>query len=182
MSGRGSEMSGTNRLMPERVRLGTSATTTLAHCMGRLREWKDNPEQANPHGLRTVMGFNLPRWQRGLVWSLAQKVSFIESVWKGVPIGTYTYNVAPLGHELDYILIDGQQRMDAIHRYINDEFKVLGYLWSEVTVLDKRIWSWSTVFSSYQTETTDEDYLRGYYDLMNFGGTPHKEAERASAA
>lgn len=170
-----------NRAMPSRVDLGRHVMSTMAHCVGRRREWLENKAAANPHGLRTAMGFCLPSWQRGLVWTLDQKVSFIESAWKGIPLGTYTYNFAPIGHPLDHVLIDGQQRMNAIECYLNDEFEVFGRLWSEVTPVDERVWSMTTIFASYITETTDEIYLRGYYDLTNFGGTPHKETERASA-
>lgn len=74
-------------------------------------------------GRRTVMGFVLPSWQRGLVWTEAQKIAFIESAWRGVPIGTYTYNEAPIGSPLDYLLIDGQQRMNAIQEYIEGELQ-----------------------------------------------------------
>lgn len=182
MDRKGNEMARANRVMPNRVDLGKHAMSTMAHCMVRHNDWKADSASTNPHGLRTVMGFCLPKWQRGLVWTSGQKVSFIESAWKGVPLGTYSYNVAPLGHPLNFVVIDGQQRMDAIERYLNDEFPVFGYFWSEVTDVDRRVWSMTTTFASYITETTDEDYLRGYYDLMNFSGTPHKETERASAA
>ena len=175
-------MSERNRVMPDRVDLGKNAMSTMAAPMGRWKEWKENPAEANPFGLRTVMGYNLPTWQRGLVWTPAQKISFIESAWRGINLGTFTYNVAPIGHPLDFILIDGQQRMNAVECYLNDEFQVFGHYWSEVTKVDERIWSMTTIFASYMTETTDEAYLRGYYDMTNFGGTPHKETERASAA
>lgn len=37
----------------------------------------------------------------------------------------------------------------------------------------------STIFASYRTETVDEDYLRNYYNMTNFGGTAHTEDQRA---
>jgi hypothetical protein len=171
-----------DRKMPERINLGTQRSSTMAHCMGQRKEWLENPTRVNPHGLRTVMGFCLPTWQRGLVWSVEQKISFIESAWRGIDLGTYAYNQAPIGHPLDNLLIDGQQRMSAIESYLNDEFPVLGYRWSEITVVDERVWSMTTIFGSYITETTNEDYLRNYYDLTNFGGTPHNPNERAGGA
>ena len=103
----------------------------------------------------------------------------IESAWRGLSIGTYTFNRADMGHRFDDLLIDGQQRMNAIQNYLDDRFKVFGFLWSEVTDVDRRMWEMSVHFNSYITETTDEQYLRDYYNLTNFGGTAHKESERA---
>jgi hypothetical protein len=148
--------------------------STMAFPMGHARG-----DHLVPYTHRIVMGFCLPTWQRGFVWSEAQKIAFIESAWRGLNLGTYTYNIAPIGHPLDNLLIDGQQRMRAIECYLMDQFPVFGYHWSETTVVDKRMWSMTTVFASYRTDTTDEDYLRNYYNITNFGGTAHTEQERA---
>lgn len=162
------------RRMPEHVRLGSHAMSTMAFPMGHARG-----DHMIPSDMRAVMGFCLPVWQRGFVWSEAQKIAFIESAWKGLNLGTYTYNIAPIGHPLDNLLIDGQQRMRAIECYLMDQFPVFGYHWSEVTEVDKRVWSMSTIFASYRTDTTDEKYLRDYYNMTNFGGTAHTKDQRA---
>jgi uncharacterized protein with ParB-like and HNH nuclease domain len=125
------------------------------------------------------MGFVLPDWQRGLVWTGAQKVSFIESAWLGIPLGTYSYNQADLGSPNDGLLIDGQQRMSAIQDYLEGQFPVFGLLFADVPLREKRRWEMSTLFACYITETENEAYLRDYYNLTNFGGTAHSEAERA---
>jgi hypothetical protein len=131
--------------------------------------------EGNP---RVVMGYQLPSWQRPSVWTRDQEVSFMESVWKGVPLGTWTFNRTTYCCPLDDLLIDGQQRLTALENYLKDAFPVLGYKWSEVTVVDTRFFD-SLTFGSYITETKDEDYLRGYYNMMNFGGTAHTEDQRA---
>lgn len=168
------------RVMPKRVDLGKSYASTMSLPMAQQQNFvADEYGVGNPSGLRVVMGYFLPTWQRGLVWTEAQKVSFIESAWKGLNLGTYTYNRAALGSRFDNLLIDGQQRLNAVECYLNDEFPVFGYRWSEVTKVDRRFWEMSTHFTSYVTETEDEQYLREYYNLTNFGGTAHKETERA---
>lgn len=169
------------RRMPKRLDLGKQFSSTMAQCMGQFKEWEKDPSGVNPHGFRSVMGFNLPPWQRDLVWTLEQKVSFIESAWRGINLGTYTYNQSDIGDPLDNLLIDGQQRMNAIQCYLSDFFPVFGCRWSETTVVDKRVWGMTTIFGSYVTETKNEAYLRSYYDLTNFGGTAHKATERATA-
>lgn len=168
-----------NRLMPERVRLGNPMQSTMSQPIYHYNHWKENPEEANPTGRRTVMGYVLPDWQRGLVWSKDQMISFVESAWRGIPLGTYSFNQGPIGSEYDNLLIDGQQRLYAIQCYIEDQFPVFGHYWSEVTKVDGRFFGTSTHFGCYITSTEDEQYLRNYYNLMNFGGTSHKNGDRA---
>ena len=167
------------RLMPERFHMGTNLSTTMSHAIGQWQRATENPDQENPHNGSTIMGFVLPHWQRDSVWSEAQMVSFLESAWRGVPLGTYSYNRCDLGLALDNLLIDGQQRMIALQRYLEDGFAVFGHRWSEVTVLDRRAFEYSTSFPCYETQSTDEQWLRDYYNRMNFGGTAHKKEERA---
>lgn len=166
------------RVMPERIDLGEQLSTTMDMPMNNAIQW-DARGRKNPHGLRVVMGYFLPTWQRGLVWTEAQDIAFIESAWRGIPLGTYSFNMLFDGSTIDMILIDGQQRMNAIQRYLNDEFPVFGYRWSEVTIVDQRVWGMQVQFGCYRCRTKDETYLRAYYDLMNFGGTPHEPGQRA---
>jgi hypothetical protein len=171
----------TDRKMPQRLDLGRPSSATMAFPMGNLRDAIENPSKFNPRGQRTVMGFILPSWQRGLVWTDAQKIAFIESAWRGIPLGTYTYNQASIGSPLDNLLIDGQQRMSAIEDYLGDRFPIFGCKWSELTDADRREWKLTVIFANYMTTSEDEDFLKSYYDLMNFGGTAHKETERATS-
>lgn len=166
------------RLMPRKIELGEQLSTTMDMPMMNAQNFVERGSK-NPHGLRVVMGYFLPKWQRPLVWTEAQDIAFIESAWRGIPLGTYSFNMLFDGSEIDMILIDGQQRMNAIQRYLNDEFPVFGYRWSEVTEVDQRVWGMQVGFACYRCRTRDEEYLRSYYNLMNFGGTAHKESERA---
>lgn len=162
-----------------KVDLGQNRLFTLGHAMNQYDTWRKHPETENPSGLRTVMGFALPTWQRGLVWTEAQSISFIESVWRGLPLGTYSYNRASYKSPNDNLLIDGQQRLYAVERYISDHFPVFGLLWSELDKIDHRYFD-MTPFGAFVTTTEDEAYLRSYYDLMNFSGTAHRDDERTN--
>jgi len=169
------------RLMPDRINLGQHANMTMAHPILRWENCAKRPDDENPAGKRTVMGYPLPDWQRPLVWTEAQQVRFLESAWLGLPLGTYTYNqvVFDKHRELDGLLIDGQQRMWSVERYITDCYPVFGYRYSEITDIDRRIFVMSISFPCYIASSTDEQYLKDYYNLMNFGGTAHTEEERA---
>ena len=151
-----------------RVNLGQKAQTTLSHPMMQYEE-----DQAPGR----VMGYKIPSWQRPLVWTDAQRLALIENIWRGVDIGTYTYN-RMYNSKHDDVLIDGQQRLDAIQRYIEDQFPVYGYLWSELTDVDRRFFD-SFHFSCYITEFNREQQLKDHYNMLNFGGTAHTEDQRA---
>lgn len=166
------------RRMPDKKALGSHMATTVGSA---IHHWCRETPQANPHGYRTVMGYFLPSWQRGLVWSREQQIGLIESLWHGLNIGTYTFNRPRKGYggPYDNLLIDGQQRMFALQCYLENQFPVLGYYWHEVTDEDRRGFEFSRHFHCYITDSEDEAYLREYYNMMNFGGVAHKEGERA---
>lgn len=169
-----SEKQTQQRLMPDRAELGQMFSGPM--CSATRFQNRDKFD--NPRGLRSVLGWLLPPWQRGFVWTDDQSIRFIESAWRGLPLGTYTINIA-YGTGFDGWLIDGQQRMRALERYINDEFPVLGYRWSEVTDTDRAAFEISRVWNYYETSSKDENYLASYYNIMNFGGTPHVDGQQA---
>lgn len=123
-------------------------------------------------GESRLLRWKLPTWQRPYVWTSDQERRLIESIWLGIPIASYVYNHIRGGGELDGILVDGQQRWTAISRYVNDGFPVFGYMWSQLTELDRRSFR-STGFPCIMTDYTDEDALRDLYDRLAYGGTPH---------
>ena len=65
--------------------------------------------------------FTIPDIQRGLVWNSAQMEVFWDSLLRGIPIGVFT--VAKINGEK--ILLDGQQRLNAIKAAIDTESGVL---------------------------------------------------------
>lgn len=133
--------------------------------------------------LKRLMGFILPPFQRPLVWTDEQKIRFIESIWLGYHIGTYVVNShkwidKDTPHPYDYLLLDGQQRIATIRDYVNDEFPVFGYLYSELTIVDVRKFK-STVFIRSTVNLKTDEELRELYNRLNFGGTAHTEEQRA---
>lgn len=127
---------------------------------------------------RWVCGRPLPDWQRPLVWNESQCVRFIESAWLGLPLGIYVTN--GLLHDgqkfnpLSFLVIDGQQRLHALERYVRDEFPVFGYRWSELSASEQRRFE-MIPFAHAETRIRDDRLLREIYDRLNFSGTPHTE-------
>lgn len=124
-------------------------------------------------GERRLGWFVLPAFQRPPVWTLEQRVRFIESCWLGLPIGVFIWNDA-MGTRFDQWLLDGQQRVGTVLGYMADEFPVMGYRFSELTEADHRRWDMSVSFPCRITNLTDEAALRDVYDRLAYGGTPHE--------
>lgn len=132
---------------------------------------------------RYACGWPLPDFQRQFKWSLKQQVQFIESVWLGLPIGSFTVHDSDYesnGKPLPYsgLLIDGQQRLTTLERYWKDEFSVFGLLYSELTKREKRRFL-SIKFTHFECGLWDDQLIRGLYNRLSFGGTPHLAGEMA---
>jgi hypothetical protein len=127
-------------------------------------------------GERELSWFVLPNFQRPPVWSRAQQVKFVESCWIGLPIGVIVYNRSRrIDSPYDNWLLDGQQRITALVDYMNDAFPVFGYLFSELTVVDRRMWSMSVALPLAETQSEDPAQLEDIYNRLAYGGTPHTQ-------
>ncbi len=139
---------------------------------------------SHPEDAEVIFGYVLPNFQRPAVWTKEQNIAFIESAWFGYHLGTYTVNKGNRWisesklHPFEGMLIDGQQRLRALHAYVNDEFEVFGCLWSETSKIEKRRFE-GVSFTLAKVDSIDEAFLRELYNRMNFGGTPHTEDQRA---
>jgi Protein of unknown function DUF262/HNH endonuclease len=69
-----------------------------------------------------------PEYQRGIVWSLAQKKKLIDSLMRGYPLPLiYLHHIKRTvagAHRDDFEIIDGQQRINALHEFAEGAFKL----------------------------------------------------------
>lgn len=150
-------------------------------------------EKAYPWADRFVLGYPLPSWQREFKWSIEQSEKFIDSIWRGVALGSYTRveyellsGIAHVEHlPFSNSIMDGQQRLKSLEMYFDGLVKCpnvegVPTLWSEVSLVDRRRFG-KTVFNCATIPLAPEQSLREYYDLMNFGGVAHTDAERATS-
>lgn len=184
--------------MPSDVLDARVSNLCLAEVLGRFERFtagrSDGPEMY-PWADRFVMGFPLPAWQRPLVWTLKQKVRFIQSIWAGVDIGSYLvndqYEFLRAGQDVYYrefseVLLDGQQRLSALEDYVLSRFAVpdgagVPRFWGDLPRVERRRFS-GFHFARASITSWDEGQLRLAYDLRAFGGTPHTEGQRAVPA
>jgi len=167
--------------IPTRLFYGNGATTLISSMIMQA--------QSNPYGKkalhnRFVLGYPLASWQRPLKWTDEQSERFIQSVYAGIYLGQFIYNdsITSAPH-LDGLLIDGQQRLSAIERYLADDLAVTGadgkkYVWSALTSEEQAHFG-RVGFGFQIVQIKDEAELKHLYNLLNFAGTPHTEDERA---
>lgn len=120
--------------------------------------------------------FKLPPFQRPHVWTVEQDTAFVESIWDGLPLGTYVMNVSdgrnPAVVTCDHWLLDGQQRWTALNRYVADEFPVYGHLWSALPDVDQRNFRGRQFGKVEITDLSPERCLE-VYNKLAYGGTAH---------
>ena len=143
---------------------------------------KNNDELLTDIANRYVCGYPVPEFQRPLCWTVEQSVAFIESIIIQLSIGTYTV------HDSDFTskgaikfsgwLIDGQQRLYSLEQYFDSKFPVFGFYWSELTKAEKRKFL-NIGFTQYKSALWDEELIRDLYNRLSFGGTAHKDNQRA---
>src|SRR2546422_6491688 len=90
------------------------------------------PEEKSVGDLLQLKAANMlfpnPEYQRGRVWTLAQKKRLVDSVLRGYPIPLiYLHHISKqvAGHKReDFEVIDGQQRITALYEYKEGSFKL----------------------------------------------------------
>lgn len=133
---------------------------------------------------RYVCGYPIPYFQRQLCWSSEQEIAFLESVWMGFPLGSYSIHDTDWGDLSDTPLlysawlIDGQQRLTAIERYWSDLVKINGLYWSELTRKEQSRFK-RKKFTHYKIKLWDESNIKKIYNRMAFGGKAHSADEMA---
>lgn len=166
-------MTDQSRIMPARWFYGSAGqwliNGVIADHSGYLR--------ALAPGERYLGAFIVPTFQRGLVWTRAQKVSLIESIYIGMPIGAIVWNQTRFNSPSDRWLLDGQQRVTAITEYVAGKFPVRGWSYPDLPVIERRHFERVGV-SVIDTQIEDEAMCREVYDRLVYGGTPHEPKEQ----
>lgn len=168
--------------IPDRFCRTTSSNTDISHIINSLRKRDDKFLPFQVFKGEWLFAFKIPPFQRAVVWTDEQCVKFIESAWLGFDLGSYLINRIPWSgefiHEYDDFLIDGLQRISAIHRYVRDELQVFGLYYSELS--EHEVTRFENVqFTCNTTSLLELEQLKELYNRLNFGGTPHTEKERA---
>lgn len=159
----------TTRAMPRPWFRANNLNSPICEMFERNRH-ADRPLR---EGERRLGGYILPPFQRPPVWTQAQQIRLIESVWGGIPIGAYVHNQNLHRREVDGWLLDGQQRVTAILAYVAGDFPVLGWWYPDLPHPDRFCFE-TTPITQLQTCLNTEAECLDVYDRLAYGGTAHK--------
>lgn len=153
-------------------------------------------------GLRRndVFDFDAP-YQRGAVWTEAQRVALIKSLLMGLPIGSVVLNNRGYSSDKLYSVVDGKQRIQAIRAFFKSEFAVPAEWFPEEGVLEpftdadgveKVYFNGLGKIHQHQFENSSFPALEAHVNgvaaeaeifmLINSGGTAQTEAVLSNAA
>lgn len=148
--------------------------------------WEGTPARATVEKERELLNLVLPPWQRDLCWTLEQQIKYIEGIFLGLGTGYYVVNGRDFDNDgsdtrMSGWLIDGQQRITAIARFISGEICIFGGIfYRDLSPADKRRRFDSIIFPCIELNyQEDETVLKELYRRLNYGGTPHTQEDLA---
>lgn len=126
-----------------------------------------------------------PRYQRGYVWTLEDQESLIDSIFNQITLGAFIFSrhagynyegsdktvtyinldgdeiTIPRRNDYTVAVIDGQQRLTTIWRFITNQFTYRGRYWKDLSFRDQNYFEGTLV----STRTFDEDSVP-YEDVL----------------
>lgn len=122
-------------------------------------------------------------YQRGDIWTHNQQVELIKSIEERYPIGVLVLFINENGQ---YEILDGQQRLITINKYLNDQLDLSKTdipKYSELDTQDKALQDAYCVYylklKSHDSESKEEDIVQTFLRLQE--GTPLNKAEKINA-
>lgn len=129
----------------------------------------------------------IPKYQRGLVWSLENKQNLIQSIMLGSPIGEFIFAKQEVDEKNDYhvdwTIIDGQQRINALREFVTNQFNdkdsryFKDYSYREMTYLVELFSNFTAMYIQDLSEPAQVEV----YLAKNTGGVVHSKEELQKA-
>jgi hypothetical protein len=113
-----------------------------------------------------------PEYQRGNVWTDAQKIALIDSIFKNVDIGKFAVIRRPFSTDREvYEMLDGKQRFNAVREFYESRFKYKGKYFHELCPRDRgHFRDYSISYAETEPLTPEQKYR--YFLKLNTTGTP----------
>lgn len=167
-------------LLPEPILRGSQRSYSISVL------WEATSALPTQDTERQLLGLVLPPWQRPVVWTEQQQISFLEGVFLGLGTGFYVVNGRDFEHDGEEMamsgwLIDGQQRITAIARFLHGELSVFnGIRYADMRRGEQRRRFDNVIFPCIELDyQSDENVLKELYRRLNFSGTAHTAADLA---
>lgn len=111
----------------------------------------------------------IPPSQRKWAWKKGDKqVRLIDSIGLNFPIGSIILNKKFEAGRERFQIYDGRHRVETIHGFLNDAFKVWSRKFSELSALEKHILQ-TTMIPVVIVENATDDQLSEIFDRLNSG-------------
>lgn len=125
-----------------------------------------------------------PEYQRNYIYASdggKKEAAVIESILKGYPLGLIYFNKVS---EEKLEVLDGQQRITSIGRFVNDKFAIkdengMPQNFSGMAA-DKKAKIWETKFLIYECEGKESE-IKEWFKTINIAGVPLNEQELLNA-
>ena len=119
-----------------------------------------------------------PEYQRELVWTDADKVLLIDSVYNHVDIGKFVFvHLQFDANGPTYEILDGKQRVTALMEFYTDQFRYKGLTFSEMSDRDQSHFENFYVSIAELNMPKDKNTLYKYFIKLNTGGKPVDKAQ-----
>lgn len=133
-------------------------------------------EQDRKNGVMGTLDLE-PDFQRGYVWTMAQKVAYVEYILRGGRSGRDIYfNCVGWnrGWEGPFVIVDGKQRLEAVRGFLADKVLAFGNRKSEYTDKLRMV---GPDFLWHVNDLDSRAKVLQWYLEMNAGGTVHTQDE-----
>ncbi len=124
-----------------------------------------------------------PEYQRGDIWKEPQQIELLKSIINSYSIGVL---VLFINDNNQFEILDGQQRLITIRKYLNDEINLTNteiVKYSELELREKTLINAYSVYylklKSHDPETKEEDIIQTFLRLQE--GIPLNKAEKINA-
>ncbi len=112
-------------------------------------------------------------YQRGVAWTMTQRLALMESIFQNVDIGKFTLidrGYLPEGPMME--VLDGKQRLQTIVAFFQDRFPFRGRLYSELHNRDRYHFRGYSVSVSVNNGLMTPEQKYRYFLKLNTGGEP----------
>lgn len=137
--------------------------------------------QQDVHSLFTVyyhFGLDMSAdYQRGNVWTEADKVALIDSIFKNVEIGKFVFLHLPFkANSPGYECLDGKQRMMALVEFYEGRFKYKGFRYQDLCWRDQHYFKHYAVSVAQTKRELTQKQKYDYFIRLNTRGKPMDQA------
>lgn len=128
------------------------------------------------HGAIRRGFFSNPIYQRGYVWTDADRTRLLDSVFRGLSIGEFIFISNRAVDDYTYEVLDGQQRLTTLVDFVLNKFTYRGLLWNQLSAKDQQKFesvrtSWVELDGAHLTPKLKAEIFL----IVNDSGVPQTE-------